>query len=289
LFCFLRTTRSLNSNLHNVENSAMTTHDGDEIVADQPATPANDRTTAADSAAPVERPGGLQAGPLWMTLTGLLVGFIAWSLLANAYPIFQSPPSPDAYRMGPPSPADMAGLDAQRLNDDMKNILVVGLAVAALAGFAFATVEWAAARRSWSGLAHIVLAVILAAGLGALAGYAAQSLLLAWRFDRSIEPMQRTIAAQGVFWVVLAAGVGIGAGLFARRFLLLAATALQAIMSMVLFVLLYVPLAGYLFPLDDAERIVPASIAHRGVWVVPALALIGLFLGLARRRQPRAA
>jgi hypothetical protein len=97
--------------------------------------------------------------------------------------------------------------------------------------------------------------------------------------------MQRTMAMQACFWGLVALGVGLGLGLFAQRFRLVLGTVLQAVMSMVLFVIVYVGLAGVLFPIDDADRIVPDSSGNRALWCIAAMTILGLCLGLARQRR----
>ncbi len=168
---------------------------------------------------------------------------------------------------------------------DQKNSMAAGLALGALAGLIFSVVEAIRRPRCWSLLASIGITILLAAGLGALAGFAAQEFLETWRLDRRLQPMQRTMALQGIFWGLVAVGVGFGLGLFTRRFGLVLATVLQAAMSMVVFVLVYVVLAGILFPIDDADRIVPASSGNRALWCIVAMTVLGLFLGLARQRR----
>ena len=97
--------------------------------------------------------------------------------------------------------------------------------------------------------------------------------------------MQRTMGLQGIFWGLLSIGVGLGVGLFAKRISWVLGTVLQAALSGVLFVIAYVALAGFLFPLDDADRIVPASAGNRALWSIAALTILGLSLGLARQRR----
>ncbi len=231
---------------------------------------------------------GLCAGPRWMLAAGLLAGIVAWIVFDKSYPFLRlSQASGEAAPLaaGPPSPAEIARLGAEQRVLNQKNSMGAGLVLGALAGLIFSVAEALRRPRRWSSLALIGIAVLLAAGLGVLAGYAAQEFLVAWRLDRRLQPMYRTMAMQGIFWGLVAVGVGLGIGLFAKRFQLVLGTAAQAMMSVVLFVLVYVVLAGILFPIDDAERIVPASSGNRALWCIAALTVLGLFLGLARQRQ----
>lgn len=232
-------------------------------------------------------PEGLRAGVLWMVVAGLLAGLVAWIVFDRAFPFFRTPQvvGGAASASGPASPAETARMTEEKQLLDRKNSIAAGAFLGALAALIFSAVEAVRRPCRWSALALIVIAVLLAAGLGALAGLAAQDFLVAWRLDRRLDPMQRTMALQGIFWGLVAVGVGLGLGLFAKRSALVLGTLLQALMSMVLFVLVYVMLAGVLFPIDDADRIVPASSGNRALWCLAALAILGLFLGLARRRK----
>ncbi len=247
----------------------------------------SDGTNSTSGDAGVPHPA-LCAGPRWMLAAGLLAGLVAWIVFDNAYPFLllsQASGGTAALAAGPPSPAEIARLAAEKQVLNRKNSMAAGLVLGALAGLIFSVVEALRRPRRWSSLALIGITVLLGAGLGVLAGYAAQEFLVAWRLDRRLQPMVRTMAMQGIFWGLVAAGVGLGLGLFAKRFPLVLGTAAQAMMSVVLFVLVYVVLAGILFPIDDAERIVPASSGNRALWCIAGLAVLGLFLGLARQRQ----
>ena len=229
--------------------------------------------------------GGLCAGPGWMLVAGLLAGLVAWLLLDNAFPFVNTPISSGSSGNNMPSQEESARLSNEKYVLNQKNSIAAGAALAALAGLIFSVVEALRRPRRWSSLALIVIGVVLAAGFGALAGFAAQEFHEVWRLDRRLEPMQHTMALQGIFWVLVAVGVGLGLGLFTKRFRWVLGTVLQAVMSMVAFALVYVMLAGFLFPVDDADRIVPASSGNRALWCLAAMSMLGLFLGLARQRR----
>ncbi|HPM79246.1 MAG TPA: PmoA family protein [Candidatus Anammoximicrobium sp.] len=233
-------------------------------------------------------PLGLCAGPGWMVVAGLLAGLVAWIVFDHAFPFFKPPTSagpPPVPVAGPPSPAEGEQQTAEIIALDLRNSIAAGAVLGALAGLVFAVVEALRRPRRGASLALIAIGVLLAAGFGALAGFAAQEFHEAWRLDRRLEPMQRTMAMQGIFWVLVAVGVGLGLGLFAGRFRWMLGTVLQAVMSMVVFALGYVMLAGFLFPIDNADQIVPASSGNRALWCLAAMAILGLFLGLARQRR----
>ena len=261
-------------------------HDPETSAAAQAAP--SDSTNSLPSNGVGTAPQGLCAGPGWMVVAGLLAGLVAWIVFDNAFPFFEPPTSvgpPPAPVAGPPSLAEGEQQTAEIIALGMKNSIAAGAVLGALAGLIFAVVEALRRPRLGASLALIVIGVLLAAGFGALAGFAAQEFHEAWRLDRRLEPMQRTMAMQGIFWVLVAVGVGLALGLFAGRFRWVLGTVLQAVMSMVVFALGYVMLAGFLFPLDNADEIVPASSGNRALWCLAAMAILGLFLGLARQRR----
>jgi len=245
----------------------------------------SDATACPPSTSTDVAQGGLCAGPGWMLVAGLLAGLVAWLILDNAFPFVNTPISSSNSGNNMPSQEERARMIGERHALNQKNSIAAGAALAALAGLIFSVVEALRRPRRWSSLALIVIGVVLAAGFGALAGFAAQEFHEVWRLDRRLEPMQRTMAMQGIFWVLVAVGVGLGLGLFTKRFRWVLGTVLQAVMSMVAFALAYVMLAGFLFPVDDADRIVPASSGNRALWCLAAMTMLGLSLGLARQRR----
>lgn len=247
-----------------------------------------DAKPSSTSAAEAAEPQGLRAGPGRMVVAGLLAGLVAWTVFDHAFPFWKdsmAPGPPPRPTLGPPPGAEIGNPDSERNVHDLKNSIAAGAALGVLAGLVFSFMEGFQRPRRRFVAARIVLGVLLAAGFGALAGFAAQEFYDAWKLDLRLEPMQRTMAMQGIFWGLVAVGVGLGLGLFAQRFSLVLGTVLQVVMSMALFVIVYVVLAGVLFPIDDAERLVPDSSGNRALWCFAAMTLLGLFLGLARRRR----
>jgi len=259
------------------EDKANPTSDSDNAPAAQP--------TAAE---PVQQSAGLVAGPLCMGITGLVIGLLIWLVLEWQFPFFH-PTVPKNASSRPLSPEVTAQLAAEASTATLKNSIASGILIGLLGGLGFAAAEGLARRRPLRHVPWVVLAVVLCAGLGAAAAYVAQGFQQAWRFDRSIEPMTRTLATQWIFWSMVAAGLGLSLGISTRRVSQTLGTALQLVFGAVIVGLLYVPLAGYIFPTDDAERIVPMSTGNRALWAIPALAILGLLLGLARQRRKPAA
>jgi len=258
--------------------------DDRESLAAPQATPSN--TTACPSSAGADpAPEGLCAGPGWMLVAGLLAGLVAWFVFENAFPFVNTPIDAGNVGGNTPSPGAAERVSNENYVLNQKNSIAAGAVLAALAGLIFSAVEALRRPRRWSSLALIAAGILLTTGFGALAGFAAQEFHEGWRLNRTLEPMQHTMAMQGIFWVLLAVGVGLGLGLFAKRFRWVLGTVLQAVMSMVAFAAAYVMLAGFLFPIDDANRIVPASSGNRALWCLAAMTMLGLFLGLSRQRR----
>jgi hypothetical protein len=231
---------------------------------------------------------GLTAGPLSLSAAGLAAAVVIWLILSRAYPFFATPQTAATDSPFPPGDAALAEVTALRTATRLKNAATAGLLVGALAGFAFAATEAAAQRRVVRAAVLLPVAVLISAALGALAGYAAKKFHGACEHDVSMDAMVRVAATQVIFWAIAAGGVGIGLGLLAPCIAAAVAAPLRAMLGALLFVAAYLPLASLLFPLDDAERIVPSSTGNVALWSVAALGLMGLMLGsgLARRSKP---
>lgn len=235
---------------------------------------ASDTNSDADSA-------GLVAGPLRMGIAGLLAGLIAWQVIHWTFPFF---PEPIVQQENPEAPTDR---DQERMGivrdaTNRKNAAAAGVLLGALAALLFAAVEGFSQGRIQRTLAITVATILLAACLGGIGGYCSMKFQREYWFHPSFTPMTRELCLQGILWLAIATGIGVGMGIYARRTSLLLGTLLQTILGAVLFVIIYVPLAGVLFPTDYAESTVPESSANIAVWAALALGLMGLMLGMAR-------
>ena len=246
-----------------------------------PAPPANASGTVTESAS-----AGLVAGPLRMGMAGLLVGLIAWQILHWAHPYFEVPEIPVKNERSPTEDElkqqQIAGMETER-----KELMAFGLIMGGLAALVFALVEGVSRGGVGRTLTITCIAIVLGAGLGAVGGYLSVSFQHAYYTDESLQPMTRTFGTQGIFWLLMASGIGLGVALFAGRVSLVMGAFLQTVLAAVLFVIIYVPLAGLVFPTDDAERTIPYSSGNMAVWAIGAFGLMALMLGMSRLRAKK--
>lgn len=230
---------------------------------------------------------GLVAGPLRMGIAGLLVGLIGWQIIHWSYPFFEVPflqlANPDS-----PNEEEQTQMGLIRFETSRKDVTVTGLILGGLAGLLFGLMEGVSQRGVLRTMAITSISVVLGASLGAVGGYFSMSFQWAYRRDPALADMTREIGIQGIFWLAIAAGVGLGVALYARRVSLALGVLLQTILGAVLFVIVYVPLAGLVFPTDSGERTVPYFTSNSAVWALLAFGIMGLMLGLARSRPKEA-
>lgn len=256
----------------------------EENVNEQEAPEAEAAQPAGSSDA--ARPG-LVAGPLRMGIAGLLTGLLAWQLVYWTNPIFAEP-IVEQENPVTPSENDQKKMGIVRFETNRKNAAATGLLLGGLAALIFGLVEGISQGRALRAMAITCVSVVLGACLGAVGGYCAMTFQWNYWFDPSLTPMKRELGIQGIFWLPMAAGVGLGIALYAGRVGLGLGALVQTILGAVLFVIVYVPLAGLAFPTDYAESAIPYSSMNVAVWTVLALGLMGLMLGLARPRQKKA-
>ncbi len=230
---------------------------------------------------------GLVAGPLRMSIAGLLVGLCVWQIMPWAYPYFEIPEVPVKNERSP-TEDEVRQQELVTVQTELKNLAVLGLVLGALAALVFALVEGISQGAVVRTLAIACVAMVLAAGLGATGGYLSVLFQRAYQTVATLEPVTRAIGTQGIFWLLMASGVGLGVALFAGRASLVVGTVLQAILAAVLFVIIYVPVAAILFPTDNSERTVPDSSGNIAVWAIGAFGLMGLMLGMSRVRAKKA-
>jgi hypothetical protein len=246
--------------------------------------------TAPSAAVPA--PGGIGADspaaaacPLVMCGAGVLAGAAGWLVLEFNYPFFRVSDELLALIMPlaiPPVHLVEEFVAEQRCVN-LQNASAAGLLMGALAALMIALVQGAARgfRRSYVPMA---LCVLCGGAAGAVGGLAARALLE--RLWGTAEPMTVAVVLQIVFWALLGGGVGAGTGLVVapRRHLL--GILCQGVLIGAIFGLIYAPLVALAFPVDDAERLVPESLANRAVWSVVGMSVLGLLLGTAVKRRP---
>jgi len=243
--------------------------------------------------APAPNTGGMAAsrslaGPLVMSGAGLLAGLAGWLILETAFPFFRVPDEViQRLPLSFPSADALAEFRAEKQVVDLKNATVTGLLLGALVAGAFGLAKVAVRgfRRSFLPLACCI-------ACGSVAGAAGGLVAQVWlhRSLATTEPMTAAVIFQAVFWAVLGAGTGLGMGWFSGSASRLGGLLCQGLLAGAVFGLLYAAGAAYAFPVDDAERLVPASPINRIVWAAIGPGLIGLLLGTAsdRRRRPKA-
>jgi hypothetical protein len=218
-----------------------------------------------------------------MAAAGLTAGVLLLvSLLA--FPFFR--PAPEAFETVGinPTAAEMERQLSEVARAEVKNAAVVGLVAGLLLGLTLGLVE-AVSRRFERSVVPLIVCVLFGGGLGAVAGFAAQSFQNAWRLSTSLEPLTRAVIVQGVFWGIIGAAVGVGLAAFARSAKGGAFVILQAVLGGLLFVVVYVPLTMFLFPLDDSECVVPYTLGNQACWSLLACTALGAIIGLAAKRK----
>jgi hypothetical protein len=227
---------------------------------------------------------GLVAGPLRTGIAGLTMGLIAWQLIHWTYPYFEVP---EAQAANPSSPTEeeLTQMGLAHFETIRKDATVTGLILGGLAGLLFALVEGISQGGMLRTLAITGISAVLGTCMGALGGFFSMTFQWTYRFDPSLSAMMREIGIQGIFWIAMAAGVGLGVAPYARRVTLVLSALAHTILGAVLFAIVYVPLAGLVFPTDRGEKAVPYSSANVAVWALLAFGIMGLMLGLARSRQ----
>ncbi len=259
------------------------TSNDNRLPADQDV-PADETPVSTATGISASRP---LAGPLAMGGAGLLAGTIGWLILEFTFPFFQVPEEVSQRIPLSFAPAGLlAEFAAESQAVKLKNAAATGLLLGTLMAAAFAVAQSAVrgGRPSYLLTAFCVVCGSVAGAVGGLVGQVCLNHLLS-----TTEPMTAAVGFQAVFWTFLGAGTGAGVGLFsgsASRFFGLWG---QGMLAGALFGLVYAAGAAWAFPVDDAERLVPASLANRAVWSVAGIAVIGLLLGTAshRRRKRR--
>lgn len=222
------------------------------------------------------------AGPLAMGAGGLLAGIIGWLILEIRFPFFfVSEELRQRIPLSFPPPELLAEFAAEQRAVNVWNAGAAGMVLGTSVALLFALVQGAGRGYRQSRL-PMALCVVCGSVAGALAGLASQIVLN--RLLAATEPMTAAVVFQAVFWALLGGGAGAGAGCFAgsgSRFLGLL---LQGVLVGAVFGLVYASVAAFAFPVDNAERLVPTSLANRAIWAMAGLGLLGLLLGSAAER-----
>lgn len=232
--------------------------------------------------------GGLKAGPLRMGIAGLLIGIAAWQVIHWSFPFYAVP---EVKMANPDSPTaqEQEQMGLARFEAGRKNVMTAGLIMGALAGLVFAFVEGVSQGNVAKLLVLSIVTLALGGLLGAVGGYCSMTFQWKYWFDPSFTAMKREMGIQGIFWLAIAAGVGLGVGLHAKRPAPIAMALIQSLLGAVLFVIVYVASAALLFPTDSGERTVPYMSPNVAFWAILGFGLMGVMLGLARPAKKKPA
>ncbi len=248
-------------------------------VADQSA-----RTDAIAGGKSGDGPGAKSPPRPWVLgVTGLVAGLLVWLVLELSYPYFRVPQElleriPLSFP--PPHLLEELGVAQQQVN--WKNSGMTGLLMGIIASVAFGGAR-AATRGGADSKKMLLLGIACGGVVGGLAGLISQTALL--RLLETAEPMTATLGCHVVFWAMLGGGLGTALGVGQGAKQRLPGLLVQGLLAGGVFALLYTPLAAYVFPVDEAERLVPASMANRAVWSVLGLTLLGVVLGSVSERR----
>jgi hypothetical protein len=241
---------------------------------------------------------------------GLAAGVGMWIVLEVAFPVFSVPEEITAkIPLSFPPPGLMQEFKEAKQWADAKNSMTAGMLMGMLAGLLLSThlqvfqhngvvrekgsgtfcakhPSGRSGKRCLTPFSLRVLACTIWGGVsGLLAGIAGQALLSVLREFTADDSMARIVGVHTAYWSILGMGTGMGLALFADGFRHAAALVCQGLLAGVLTALVYVPIAGTLFPVDDAERLVPESAINCGVWSILGLAILAVLMGTALHRR----
>lgn len=188
--------------------------------------------------------------------------------------------------MGQPIPQEVLDLkDATLKQLDCKNTgLSLGLFGAVVCGL-FGVGSGLLSKRPMSVLIGLIAGPVLGAAFGVLAALAEVYVAYALR-DGELGRMTQAMVFHAVAWGVLAAGVGLSAGIPSRSGKTCFQAVGLAVLAGVLAGVLYSPIAGVLFVNDKSDVIAPTGLWNRTFWLALAAVLTGLAAGLSARPAP---
>lgn len=210
---------------------------------------------------------------------GLLAGAVAFVAIARYGSYFQLPAHVE--RLLDRDELTRAEFDQIEDASRVRDYRNTALSVAILGGVAGGVLGLAAGLRRKTAAAAaggLIGGVVLGAAFGGLGGltelFAAYRL---WPLD--IERTFKTMAAHSTAFLIAGVGIGLGAGLAARR----VRHSLGVVLAAALVAgLVYPGLAAFLFPVANTDLVVPDAFGPLLLWTVMPLALMGLALGRTR-------
>jgi hypothetical protein len=231
-----------------------------------------DETQSVIRAARIKRTAPSRA--FWVRLcSAVLGGLVAWALVQSIHPVFEQKDAEDQYGF---LPADV------QWEVDRNNAMLV---LAMLGGWAAAgvAVGQGLCGRPWLGtvLAGIACAM-LGSAAGVLAGYVGLNVFHAIGSSSEVSDLSRAMLVNGVMFVTLGGGVGLGVGAFFERSLRAVVRSIFAgLLAGVMGGFAYPVLVALLLPSALTNVLIPTEAAERLLWFGIASGMLGLVLPAA--------
>jgi hypothetical protein len=222
---------------------------------------------------------------LVMVAGGFVTGMAVWLVLEVGFPLFSvSEEIRDKIPLSFPSRDVLQEFAAAKRSVELQNSMAAGMVMGVLAGAVFSVLQ-SAFRRADRLITKVLFCAAWSGAMGLAAAWVGQTLAVHGRDLASDESILRTMLVHACYWAVLGGAVGMRLALPSRGLRDGSRLVCQGISAGVLTALIYVPFAGSVFPLDDAERLLPASPLNRGFWVIAGMLILGALLGTASGRR----
>lgn len=253
-----------------------------------PASPSPDdkkQTTAAPAASQPQ----LQANLLVLLLTATAAGALAWWLIDGLYDrMFPIPREVAKFydSAGMTSEQSDAVFAAERTRNFQRGALVFGIFGAAT-GMLFALAEGLSRRsirRTLTGAAAGLVVGMLFGAMGGLAGVAVYL-----QFDNHVKSINWMIATHATNWGIAGIGIGFALGVSTSSLRVAGRSAVAALGAGVVAAFLYPLIAGYFFPVEETDKIIPSGNWNRLVWIMLTSVLMALMIATAGPRGRLAA
>jgi hypothetical protein len=198
---------------------------------------------------------------------------MAWALFHSTHPVFEQKDAEDQYGF---LPADV------QWEVDRNNAMLV---LAMLGGFTAAGVAagQGLCGRAWPGtvLAGVGCAT-LGVAAGALAGYLGLNVFHAIGSSSEVSDLSRAMLVNGVMFVTLGGGVGLGVGaFFERSFRAVVRSTFAGLLAGVMGGFAYPVVVALLLPSALTNVLIPTETGERLLWFGIASGMLGLLLPTA--------
>lgn len=231
---------------------------------------------------------------LWL-ITGVVAGVVAAWLMGAYLDYFPIPPlsedsakrlAADPFASVPEDilPEIIAAQRAALLRNTALGFGICGALILTVFGLLYGLM-----LRSWLAIARGLLGgAVIGAVTGALGGAFAVT-VQSWLQDYAVrDPLIWLSVSLAAIWVILGAGCGILSAFVGWNGGVGSRAALAAISAGLVAAILYQPVAMILLPMEQLDRVIPASFANRALCVSLATGLVALALGrtlMSRQRM----